>query len=97
MQWYLETLPHWKRVHLLGVSELTEIQAWLPFTRFLQLSVDTGKPVKYGLLGKRLSELRSPRRASLNSRALLEQDSWSPQQVTLVKKNVAYLRSLLLA
>lgn len=90
--WYLELFPFWKRVHLLGVSELPELLAWLPLTNALHLTVDTGKPVKRGLMGEELSQLRSWRRALLKSKELLEQTQELREDTrALVLKNVAYL------
>jgi len=93
--WYIEQFPFWRRVHLLGVSELSELRAWLPFKDVLKLSVDTGKATKYGLLGKHLRELRSLRKASLKSLQLLEVPSWTPDQLRLVIENTRYLRTFL--
>ena len=96
MLWYLEQLPHWRRIHLLGVSELPELLAWKVFLPFLDLSVDTGKPVKYGILGQDISGLIWLRRSGLASKRLLElRESITHEQLRMAIQNTEYLRSLL--
>lgn len=93
--WYQELFPYWRRVHLLGVSELSELQAWLSYAPFLHLSVDTGKPVKYGLLERNLRTLDSLRHSTLLSHKLLEISQVTPSQLDLVKANIRFMKSLL--
>ncbi len=68
--WYIESnlAKRWKRVHLLGVSELDELLQWTSYvegrTALLGtscFSVDTGKCLKWALRGKHLDELASLR------------------------------------
>lgn len=96
--WFLEQFPHrwyWKRVHLFGVSERIELPVWRVFASTLTLSIDTGKPVKFGLLGSQLAERRTWRKASLSSTRLLELTEATPEQIDLAVVNTLYLRTLL--
>lgn len=103
--WYTEHFPAFQRIHLLGASEPAELFAWQQYTQCCHISVDTSKPVKHGLLGKKLSELRSWRHPTVSSTALLtlnpEDRIGGPDGLDLaeslpfVTENLYYLRGLL--
>jgi hypothetical protein len=97
LAWFLELTPNHRRIHLLGVSTLLELLLWRRLTNAcgLDLSVDTGKPVKHGLLGNRISELQSLRHAPLPAKALLEVACVTPEQLDLILENVRFLRTFL--
>lgn len=59
-QHWRQISTHWNDIHLLGVSSLAELRGWSFWTTF-NLSVDTRKPIKWGVQRKKLNELESLR------------------------------------
>lgn len=95
ISWYLEHLSRTsqrKRLHLLGVSELEELNFWKGLLSMHDLTIDTGKPVKYGLLGTEMWKLGSLRKPPLPSRELLKVEEASKEQERLVVENIRFLR-----
>lgn len=102
LEWFFEhreiILSRWDRIHLLGVSSLEELSAWKWIAdRFpgVSFSVDTAKPVKWGLLERDLRTLEEIRHAPVPSKDLLDTDEISPKQDAMVRKNITFLLSLL--
>lgn len=109
--WYFKSkvAREWKRVHLLGVSELIELGYWQVFSHHnpqVEMSVDTGKPLKWALQGKRLDELRSLRfseqttaegKPSIMSQKILElcSEDVTPEIDGLFRYNATILRKKL--
>lgn len=85
------------RVHLLGVSDLSELSHFERLSRSSEISwsVDTSKPVKWGLEGYSLVGLPSLRGAPISSKDLLDLSAVSPAQDACVRGNVQQLRSYL--
>lgn len=86
------------RIHLLGVNELWELKAFRD--KFAEegidprrISVDTSKPVKFGIMRQRFSDSMSTLRG-LGSLAELEKKS-SSDCMADVMYNIAYLRKFL--
>jgi hypothetical protein len=102
LQWFFDSprnIHLFERVHLLGVNELDELR------RFATLSarstrtrwtVDTAKPIKWGLEGALLESLTSLRNAPTGSKELLDlrQRHVTPFQEHTIRLNVAALRSV---
>lgn len=106
--WYNQSAmaTRWKRVHLLGCAELTELQLWRNLAQGTgrQFSIDTGKALKWALRGKKLDELESVRLnvhtttqglPSVSSQELLDTKVITPEQEELFKHNVKVLRRYL--
>jgi hypothetical protein len=99
LEWW-EELPRLhthRRIHLLGVSTLDELRSWTriahsyPDTEF---SVDTAKPIKAALLGRRLDD-GSPLRGLFPQRELLELQSMTFEQERLARENIISLLRIL--
>jgi hypothetical protein len=82
------------RIHLLGVSSLRELTAFREL--FLQLgisatrtSVDTGKPVKFGIIAKQLHD-----KLPLRGNGALNHDykGFTDKQLSTIHYNIAFLR-----
>jgi hypothetical protein len=88
---------HFSHVHLLGVSERAELQwfaqvaASLPNTLF---SVDTSKPIKWALCGRRMDDGRPWRGAPVSSQDVLRA-RLTPAQLKLAIENVRILKEAL--
>ena len=102
LEWYLEQLPQWTRIHLLGMSSFEEIIGWRwladdPRLSPVEFSVDTSKPIKWGLLGRRFSnnDTRSLRGAPITSKDLLGLTGMTQEQDNLVQENIEFLRGLI--
>lgn len=86
------------RIHLLGMSSLAELVAWMriatafPSTRF---TVDTSKPFKWGLEHRRIDDGHDLRHNRLRSVDLLEVKTITPAQLTSIEYNVRFLRRVL--
>jgi hypothetical protein len=103
--WFTELLeqfprPRWPEyLHLLGMNEFEEVN-W--FKRFFIInglewgphcvSVDTAKPLKWGLEKKLLNYDSSPRGSSVSSATLHNISSISDEQLVFIMNNIAYLR-----
>jgi len=100
LEWFLSDLakiPPTLRIHLLGVSSLTELAAWKEvdtLCRSRQFSVDTSKPVKAGLLARDI-EVGDLRHMPIQSARLLNLKEVTPTQLERIKKNTDALRMLL--
>lgn len=107
LEWFQRSgLAHrWYRQHLLGVSELSELREWATQARndVRVWSVDTGKPLKWALRGKKLDELDSLRlsprtttlgEASIESQKILSvsESEITPEVQELFYHNVKVLR-----
>jgi hypothetical protein len=99
--WYREhhkSLERWDRVHLLGVSTPEDLR-WFsnrakrdtPF----RWSVDTSKPIKWGLQRKLTSTLPTLRGCPLSSAELLDVDDVDENQLVHIFHNIAHLRTLM--
>lgn len=107
LEWYAaSSMAHrWKRIHLLGCAELSELHAFAQMAKSTgrEWSMDTGKALKHALRGNKLDELKSVRintvtteqgLPSTASQKLLE---LKPEELTdeveaLFKHNVEVLR-----
>jgi hypothetical protein len=84
---------HWDRIHLLGVNDLLEIRmVERLFSVDTNLSVDTGKPIKWGVAGERMSLMKPVRGAPTTSLDLLSIRNLTCAQTEHVLWNIAYLR-----
>jgi hypothetical protein len=103
IEWFLEQRPPWSRVHLLGMSSFKEIQAWRwllddPRLQGIEVSVDTSKPIKWGLLGRSFlddDDTRSLRNAPITSKDLLGLTDITQAQNETVKENIKFVKGLL--
>lgn len=100
--WFWEhCIWHFERVHLLGLQGLDELRLWrnlaacLDWDSNLTLSLDTSKPVKWGLQHKLLRDLSSWRGSPLSSIELMRIAECSPQQWDHVSQNVSFLKAAL--
>jgi len=101
IEWFFEQLETitrtWNRIHLLGVSSIAELRAWIWIAdRFpnIRFSVDTSKPIKWGLLGRSLDTNESIRHAPVSSTQLLGARSVESQRIA-IHENILFLRSIL--
>jgi hypothetical protein len=88
---------YFDRIHLLGVSTLDELDEIgdLCAEAYIHVSVDTGKPIKWGLMGNRFNELSSLRHAPIHSSKMATLESVTSLQLSNIYWNVAYLRRYL--
>jgi hypothetical protein len=87
----------WNRVHLLGVSSLAELKEWFPIVDqhlLVRFSVDTSKPLKAGLVGRRIDDGASLRGIPVSSKELLGMTA-TPEQLALIKENIGHVRKVL--
>ena len=95
VQFHIDTIvKKWDRIHLLGVNEPAELEEFVHISgqTGLRISVDTSKPVKWGLLGNQLDCLTSWRKAPILSADIASVESVTPFQKSCIYWNVAYLR-----
>lgn len=80
-------------IHLLGMSTWEDIEAWRVFgKRFnLMLSIDTAKPIKWGMLGEHIGYGKNVRGAEVSS-ATLHKAVLTDKQLSDVTWNIAYLQ-----
>ena len=93
--WFLEQLPQWTRIHLLGVSTLEELSLWPVIAdRYTQISfsVDTGKPLKAAMVGRHLDDGKSLRGIPISSKDLLGLSLFTPEQLRLMGENIYSLK-----
>lgn len=89
------------KIHLLGVSTMDELSGWhrIMYEQGIPedfVSVDTTKPIKWGLAGKRLDELDSLRDGPGWPQEPLKADvEITPEQLSCIYYNIAYLRRAL--
>jgi hypothetical protein len=100
LEWFLEQKIRHPRVHLLGMSSIHELEAWVFLKTFFPntaFSVDTAKPIKAGLVGRMINDGHSLRGIPVSSRELLELvlDDLSGAQEALIRYNIDFLKSLL--
>lgn len=98
LEWYIEQRPHWRRIHLLGMSSLLELEAWMWLLRMVSghvFTLDTAKPVKAGIIGRRMNDGASLRHLPVSSHDLLEQTLFSKEQQETIVRNIVSLRHLL--
>ena len=100
LEWYLEQMPVHNTVHLLGMSSILELRAWaalqqLPRFAYMGLSLDTSKPVKWGLMYRRMEELDSLRNAPVGSAQLLSLPPMDDAQHAITELNLLHLREIL--
>jgi len=81
-------------IHLLGVNELAELWQWQQEPTF-NFSIDTAKPIKWGLLGKSILTEATLRGAPISSAELLNLKTTSAEQRAAIFYNVAALRTML--
>jgi hypothetical protein len=102
LMWYHENkatiLRQWKRIHLLGVNELSELRSFVEIARetpLIDWSVDTGKCVKHGVELRRIDDNAGTLRgAKLASSDLLNLDNLTEAQVRAVEQNIRILKSV---
>lgn len=95
LSWFLENPARGSRVHLLGVSTLSEARAWLPVaTQFstMKFSIDTSKPIKAALVGRRINDGLGLRGIPVSSKDLLGLHSFTVGQLQLMDSNIIFLR-----
>lgn len=97
---HLHTIQHrWSWIHLLGVNELLELRRisrqWFNDDEARSLSVDTAKPIKWGLEKRSILDGASLRNAPTSSFDLLNLKSITTEQEKWVFHNIAALRTFL--
>ncbi len=101
LEWYKfhrgEIRKKFAHLHLLGINTLEELEEFsqLGYEDGLRMSVDTAKPVKWGLLQQRLLDLESIRHAPIHSSGLIGVENISKEQLGTICWNIAYLRRYL--
>jgi hypothetical protein len=102
LDWWQELPPPqmlpWWRIHLLGVSTLEEAKAWGKIARAeeeLTFTIDTGKPLKAAIVGRRLDDGRSLRSIPVSSKDLLNLTDLTDDQIGYTTTNIALLRGIL--
>ena len=101
LNWYRfhreEIRKKFQHIHLLGINTLEELEAFsqLGYEDGIRLTVDTSKPVKWGLLKQRLISLDSVRGAPIHSSSLIGVENVSQEQLGTISWNIAYLRRFL--
>jgi hypothetical protein len=100
LEWFedlVQKIPNYTawppRLHLMGVNEFAELGAWRDaFEKFgvphRRTSVDTGKPIKYGLQGKRFTG----NELSLRGAGRLENEKVDSSKILDVFYNILFLR-----
>jgi hypothetical protein len=97
LEWFFEQhlWTRRRRFHLLGMSSFHEVDAWAwiadQFPR-LNLSIDTGKPFKAGLLGRIMDDGFSLRGMPVSSADLLNVESIDQARAHLIQVNIQALR-----
>jgi len=97
--WFEQHAPTWQRVHLLGVSSLEELAQWVTLEKTLpriRFSVDTSKPIKAAMVGRRIDDGKSLRGISISSKDLLGLSTFTPTQLDLIGENIMVLQMRLL-
>jgi hypothetical protein len=92
--WFLEhneQLRRWARIHLFGVNDLYELIRFRHYSAW-KWSVDTGKPIKWGVQKEHLDRKDGVRGAPLPSLDLLSVRNLNCAQTEAVLWNIAYLR-----
>jgi hypothetical protein len=89
----------WMRIHLLGVNEMSELRLFRHLSEVNHgqvWSVDTAKPIKWGIEGHDLQDMDaggiSLRGAKLSSKDLLDLDMVSGDAFCSITENLAYLK-----
>jgi hypothetical protein len=82
-------------IHLLGWRDWDELAFWKEMSKETYVSLDTAKPVKWGLLGKRLYDISEIRGAPIKSSDIASLAGVTPEQRAFVYYNVAVLRKAL--
>lgn len=100
LEWFNQaTAIPFERIHLLGLNEPNELSSFQLAESFpMHLwSVDTSKPVKWGLMGKQIWDLASLRKCPLKTPELLtyKAENINPLQKMWIAQNIAYLRRFL--
>jgi hypothetical protein len=101
LTWYLELEARirrrFKRIHLLGVNTLDEVRCFASYSAddSINWSVDTAKPIKWGVALESLKAKSSIRGASLSSKDLLDLRDLSAEQLAQIDINVRQLREFL--
>jgi len=105
LAWYEESREYihdwWFRIHLLGVNTLDELRSFAAHSkkktgsqsRVARWSVDTSKPIKLGIDGRRIDDGVTLRGASTSSKELLGITELSEAQRELCEHNLDYLHS----
>jgi hypothetical protein len=97
LEWW-EELPRLRsRIHLLGVSTLDELRSWTQIARDYpdtEFSIDTAKPIKAALLGRRFDD-GSSLRSLFPQREFLELQSMTFEQERLARENIISLLHIL--
>jgi hypothetical protein len=90
-------VQNWKRIHLLGVSTLEELRAFVGISELspdVLWSVDTAKPVKLGVIGRRIDDGAPLRGLKLTSKDLLDLKGLALEQVRAIELNIQILRAV---
>lgn len=102
LTWYHDFEQHdsfhtFKRVHVLGVSSLDEMERWYEISERYpgcDMSIDTTKAVKWGAQGKKIDTLKSLRGGPIDAKAVLELDTFSEEQIQCVEYNIEVLKKV---
>lgn len=101
-EWFRLTMFRGRRLHLLGMSTVEELQKWIVLERELArrgegviFSFDTSKPVKWGWAHEWMDKLHNLRGAPLSSRKLLEIDDLTMEELGYMIYNTHFLRRIL--
>ncbi len=84
-------------IHCMGVSSYEDLAWWSDVEKahHFHISVDTAKPIKWGILGQRLKYGTSMRGAGVDSSTLHRQKNLSEKQLMTMYWNIAYLKKFL--
>jgi hypothetical protein len=99
LEWWDE-LPRplpWPRIHLLGVSSLAELAGWSAISKQngTSFSVDTSKPVRWAMQGRRIDDGGSLRGGVLTAKALLDAEEMTAEQFSKALYNIGKLKEIL--
>ena len=90
-----EAIMSFSRVHLLGVSELDELQRFAYFAQGKHTwSVDTAKPIKWGLKGRKIDDGKSLRNAQQQQEFLDATATPAADALDIIKHNIAVLKKI---
>jgi hypothetical protein len=92
---HLHSWPQY--LHLFGMSTYEDLAWWSEIARlygqYFQISVDTAKPIKWGVERKRMAFELSPRHSHVASATIHQLKDLDEKQLSAIFYNIAYLRN----
>lgn len=89
---------YWEHIHILGMASLEELRHWVDISwkyPAVKFSFDTCKPLKWGVQGKKLSDIQgSVRGSTVKSKEVLEMKTFTKEQETLIIENIEFLKKV---